>query len=253
MTVLVAKRTGYRQITLSRPDRLNALTAEMGRALLAALGEAEADPECRAILMTGAGRGFCAGQDLVEIGTDIKGLLAGYNAVIRKLRALEMPVICAVNGVAAGAGANLALACDIVLAAKSASFIEAFAKIGLIPDVGGSWFLPRLVGAARARGMAMLAEPLPAERAEQWGLIWQAVDDDKLMEAAEALAVKLAAGPTIGLSLAKRALDAAESNTLDRQLDLERDLQGEAARMPDYAEGLRAFLEKRPPAFTGKR
>jgi 2-(1,2-epoxy-1,2-dihydrophenyl)acetyl-CoA isomerase len=253
MTILVEKRAGYRQITLNRPDRLNALTAEMGTTLLAALNEAEADPECRAILLTGAGRGFCAGQDLVEVGADIKGLLDGYNAVIRKLRALEMPVVCAVNGVAAGAGANLALACDIVLAAKSASFIEAFARIGLIPDVGGTWFLPRLVGAARARALAMLAEPLPAERAAEWGLIWQAVDDDGLIDAAHALAAQLAQGPTVGLALAKRALDAAESNMLDQQLDLERDLQGEAARTPDYAEGVRAFLEKRPPVFTGKR
>jgi 2-(1,2-epoxy-1,2-dihydrophenyl)acetyl-CoA isomerase len=253
MTILVEKHAGYRQITLNRPDRLNALTAEMGTTLLAALSEAEADPECRAILLTGAGRGFCAGQDLVEVGDDIKGLLDGYNAVIRKLRALEMPVVCAVNGVAAGAGANLALACDIVLAAKSASFVQAFARIGLIPDVGGTWFLPRLVGAARARALAMLAEPLPAERAEAWGLIWQAIDDDTLMDAAQALAARLAQGPTVGLALMKRALDAAESNTLDQQLDLERDLQGEAARTPDYAEGVRAFLERRPAKFTGRR
>jgi 2-(1,2-epoxy-1,2-dihydrophenyl)acetyl-CoA isomerase len=253
MTILVEKHAGYRQITLNRPDRLNALTAEMGTTLAAALSEAEADPECRAILLTGAGRGFCAGQDLVEVGADIKGLLDGYNAVIRKLRALEMPVVCAVNGVAAGAGANLALACDIVLAAKSASFVQAFARIGLIPDVGGTWFLPRLVGAARARALAMLAEPLPAERAEAWGLIWQAIDDDTLMDAAQALAARLAQGPTVGLALMKRALDAAESNTLNQQLDLERDLQGEAARTPDYAEGVRAFLERRPAKFTGRR
>jgi 2-(1,2-epoxy-1,2-dihydrophenyl)acetyl-CoA isomerase len=253
MTILVEKHAGYRQITLNRPDRLNALTAEMGTTLAAALSEAEADPECRAILLTGAGRGFCAGQDLVEVGADIKGLLDGYNAVIRKLRALEMPVVCAVNGVAAGAGANLALACDIVLAAKSASFVQAFARIGLIPDVGGTWFLPRLVGAARARALAMLAEPLPAERAEAWGLIWQAIDDDTLMDAAQALAARLAQGPTVGLALMKRALDAAESNTLNQQLDLERDLQGEAARTPDYAEGVRAFLERRPAKFTRRR
>ena len=259
MTILVEKRAGYRLITLNRPDRLNALTAAMGDALLTALNEAEADPECRAILLTGAGRGFCAGQDLTEVTPtadgppELKPLLDGYNAVIRKLRALEIPIICAVNGVAAGAGANLALACDIVLAAKSASFIEAFARIGLIPDVGGTWFLPRLVGAARARGMAMLAESLPAERAAEWGLIWQAVDDEKLMDAAQALTVRLAEGPTIGLALMKRALDAAESNDLETQLDLERDLQDEAARTPDYAEGVRAFLEKRPAVFSGKR
>ena len=259
MTIRVEKRAGYRLLTLNRPDRLNALTAAMGDALLAALQDAEGDPECRAILLTGAGRGFCAGQDLTEVTPgeagppDLKPLLDGYNAVIRKLRALEMPVVCAVNGIAAGAGANLALACDIVVAAKSASFLQAFARIGLIPDVGGTWFLPRLVGAARARGLALLAEPLPAERAAEWGLIWQAIDDDKVMDTAQALAARLAQGPTIGLALAKRALDAAETNPLDRQLDLERVLQNEAARTPDYAEGVRAFLEKRPANFTGRR
>jgi 2-(1,2-epoxy-1,2-dihydrophenyl)acetyl-CoA isomerase len=259
MSILVEQRPGYRQITLNRPDRLNALTAVVGEALLAALEEAERDPDCSAILLTGAGRGFCAGQDLTEVmpteagPPDLGPLLDGYNAVIRKLHALPMPVICAVNGVAAGAGANLALACDIVLAAKSASFIQAFGKIGLIPDVGGTWALPRLIGAARARGLAILAEPLPAERAAEWGLIWQAVDDDQLMTEAQMLAERLAAQATIGIALTKQALDLAESNTLDVQLDLERELQREAARTPDYAEGVRAFLEKRAPAFTGKR
>ena len=259
MTILVEKHPGYRQIILNRPDRLNALNTAMGEALIGALAEAEADPECRAILLTGAGRGFCAGQDLADVAVkdgelpDLKGLLDHYNGLIRKLRSLEMPVVCAVNGVAAGAGANLALACDIVLAAKSASFIQAFARIGLIPDCGGTWFLPRLVGTARARALAILAEPLPAGRAAEWGLIWQAVDDDKLMAAAHSLAARLAKQATIGIALAKRALDAAEANTLDAQLDLERDLQDEAAHTPDYAEGVRAFLEKRPPAFSGRR
>lgn len=203
----------------------------------------------RVLRRAGPDRGHADRRRAAEFGP----LLDGYNAVIRKLRALPMPVVGAVNGVAAGAGANLALACDIVLAAKSASFIQAFAKIGLIPDVGGSWALPRLVGAARARALAILAEPLPAARAAEWGLIWQAVDDGRLMSEAQKLAARLAAQATIGIALTKRALDAAETNTLDAQLDLERELQSEAARTPDYAEGVRAFLEKRPPVFTGRR
>jgi len=259
MTVLVEKHTGYRQISLNRPDRLNALNAEMHGALLAALSEAEADPECRALLVTGAGRAFCAGQDLADVAVkddgppDLKAILDRYNALVRKLRGLPIPVVCAVNGVAAGAGANLALACDIVLAAKSASFIQAFSRIGLIPDCGGTWFLPRLIGAARARALAILAEPLPAERAAEWGLIWRAIDDGHLMGEAHALASRLASQATIGIALAKRAFDAAETNTLDAQLDLERDLQDEAGHTPDYAEGVRAFIEKRAPNFTGKR
>jgi 2-(1,2-epoxy-1,2-dihydrophenyl)acetyl-CoA isomerase len=257
MTILVETRPGYRVITLNRPERLNALTVEMADALLGALDEAQGDPECRAVLLTGAGRAFCAGQDLAAIdgasSSDIGRLIDKYNRVIARLRGLPIPVICAVNGVAAGAGANLALACDIVLAANSASFVQAFAKIGLIPDCGGTWFLPRLVGAARARALAMLAEPLPAEKAAEWGMIWQAVDDDKLMDEAHSLTARLAAGPGVALGLIKQALDASETNDLKRQLKLERNLQAEAAANPDFAEGVSAFLEKRPPAFRGGR
>ncbi|HVC57036.1 MAG TPA: 2-(1,2-epoxy-1,2-dihydrophenyl)acetyl-CoA isomerase PaaG [Stellaceae bacterium] len=257
MPILVETRPGYRQITLNRPERLNALTVEMADALLAALAAAEADASCRALLLTGAGRGFCAGQDLTAIvdmpATEIGQLLDHYNPLIRRLRALPMPVVCAVNGVAAGAGANLALACDIVLAAHSASFVQAFARIGLIPDCGGTWFLPRLVGGARARALAMLAEPLPAATAAEWGLIWQAVPDERLLTEAQALAARLAAAATVGLALTKRALDAAATNDLDDQLDLERDLQAEAGASPDHAEGVRAFLDKRPAVFRGRR
>jgi 2-(1,2-epoxy-1,2-dihydrophenyl)acetyl-CoA isomerase len=255
MTILVEKHVGYRQITLNRPDRLNALTVEMGSALQAALEEAEADETCRALLLTGAGRGFCAGQDLSALAadTDLAKLLDHYDPVIRKLRNLRLPVVCAVNGVAAGAGANLALACDIVIAARSASFVQAFARIGLIPDCGGTWFLPRLVGSARARGLAMLAEPIAAATAADWGMIWQAVDDDKLMDEAHRLTARLAAQATQAMALIKRALDAAQENDLDRQLDLEATLQAEAGQTPDFSEGVRAFLEKRPPVFTGRR
>ncbi len=175
-----------------------------------------------------------------------------YNPLLRLIRSLEKPVICAVNGVAAGAGANIAFACDITLAARSARFIQAFAKIGLVPDSGGTWSLPRLIGEARAKALALTAEPLGAERAADWGLIWRAVDDESLMDEARALATSLAAGPTLGLGMTKRAIQAAATNTLDEQLDLERDLQRAAGRSADYAEGVSAFLEKRKPVFSGQ-
>ena len=259
--VLVDMRPGYRVITLNRPQRLNAFTEAMHAALAAALGKAERDPDCRALLLTGQGRAFCAGQDLAdrlakpgEPAPILGGTLERhYNPLIRRIRALPFPVIAAVNGVAAGAGANIALACDIVLAARSARFVQSFAKIGLIPDSGGTWNLPRLVGPARARGLALLGEPLPADKAEEWGLIWKAVDDGALMGEADKLCTHFAAAPTFGLSLIKRALDAAWSNDLSAQLDLERDLQREASLHPDYAEGVRAFMEKRAPAFGGQR
>src|SRR5438046_790073 len=257
MTILVESFAGYRRITLNRPERLNALTVEMAAALAAALDDAVADKTCRAILLTGAGRGFCAGQDLTEIigasPADLDRLLAHYHPLVLRLRASPIPIVCAVNGVAAGAGANLALACDIVLAARSASFVQAFARIGLIPDCGGTWFLPRLIGNARARALAMLAEPLPAATAAEWGLIWRMVEDDRLMDEAQALAARLASQASTALALTKRALDASGSNTLDRQLDLEGEWQLEAGSSPDHAEGVRGFLDKRAPVFGQTR
>lgn len=259
-SVLVDTRPGYRVLTLNRPERLNAFSDGMHRALATALTDAESDSSCRALLLTGAGRAFCSGQDLSDrLPKDGKMPILGvtleqfYNPLVRKLRTLPFPVVAAVHGVAAGAGASVALACDIVLAARSAKFIQSFAKIGLVPDAGGTWTLPRLVGRARARGLALLAEPLPAETAERWGLIWKAVDDDKLIAEAEALCARLATAPTAGLALIKRALDASESNDFDAQLALEASLQREAGMTPDFAEGVRAFMEKRPPVFTGRK
>ena len=258
-SILVERRTGYRVVTLNRPDRLNAFNDAMHAELRRAIEEIEADENCRAILITGAGRGFCAGQDLndrlVRPGEKLPpstSLSQYYNPLVRKLRALPFPVVAAVNGVAAGAGCNIALACDIVLAGRSASFIQSFARIGLIPDSGGTWVLPRLVGDARARGLALLAEPLPADKAEQWGLIWKCVDDASLSAEAQKLCEHFASAPTQGLALIKRALNASAMNTLDAQLDLERDLQAAAREMPDYVEGVRAFMEKRKPKFTGR-
>ena len=259
--VLVEKRDGYRILTLNRPDKLNSFNAELHLALRAAMDAAEADKSCRAIILTGAGRGFCAGQDLSDRMVTIKAGEAPnlqdtiglyYNPLIRRIRAYPMPVICAVNGVAAGAGANIALACDIVVAARSAKFLQAFAKIGLMPDAGGTWSLPRLAGPARARGMAMLAEPITAETAEAWGMIWKVTDDAALMADAEAMGTKFATAPTNALAAIKRALDAAETNTLDQQLDLERDMQQSLATGPDYAEGVSAFFAKRAPKFKGR-
>lgn len=257
-TILASFAGGVLTLTLNRPDKLNSFNEDMHLALRAGFERAHADDSIRAVLLTGAGRGFCAGQDLGDRDPSLGAPDLGYtietfyNPLLRLIRSLEKPVICAVNGVAAGAGANIAFACDIVLAARSARFIQAFAKIGLVPDSGGTWSLPRLIGEARAKALALTAEPLGAETAADWGLIWRAVDDDKLMEEAAALAQRLADGPTKGLGTTKRAIQAAATNTLDQQLDLERDLQREAGHSADYAEGVAAFLAKRKPEFKGQ-
>src|SRR5580692_199063 len=252
---------GVLTLTLNRPERLNALNAALIEGLSTALERARTDPECRAVLITGAGRGFCAGADLAnrafapgDVRPDLgQALEQGLNPIIRAIRNLPKPVVAAVNGPAAGAGANIGLACDIVLAAKSAQFLQAFARIGLIPDAGGTFVLPRLVGDARARGLMMLAEPVGAERAEAIGMIYRAVDDQDLMGEAHTVAERLAAGSTHALGLMKRALAASPTNGLDAQLDLERDLQREAGRSDDYLEGVRAFLDKRPVNFQRKQ
>ena len=258
--ILVEARAGYRVITLHRPDRLNAFNEAMHVALRAALDDAQADESCRALMITGSGRSFCAGQDLSDRlakpgETVVLGATqeAYYNPLVRQLRALPFPVVAAVNGVAAGAGCNLALACDIVIAGRSAKFVQSFARIGLVPDTGGTWLLPRLVGDARARGLALLAQDLEADKAASWGLIWKCVDDNVLMFEAGRICEHFAMAPTQGLALIKRALDASAGNTLDAQLDLERDLQRAASLTPDYAEGVRAFMEKRKPNFTGRK
>jgi len=258
-SILTHFEAGVLRITLNRPDKLNAFNASMSESFLAAFTQAKENDEIRAVLLTGSGRAFSAGQDLgdrdprkrtepPDLGHTIETY---YNPVLRLMRSLEKPIICAVNGVAAGAGANLAFACDIVLAARSAKFIQAFSKIGLIPDSGGTWTLTKLLGEARAKALMLTAAPLTADQAQTWGLIWQVHHDEKLMAEATALAKQMAAGPTHGLGLIKRAVHAASTQDFDAQLDLERDLQREAGRTDDYAEGVIAFLEKRPPVFGG--
>jgi len=258
--ILYENANGIARITLNRPDRLNSFTAQMHAELRDALARLREEGTARVLLLTGAGRGFCAGQDLsdrkvqpgsapVDLGASIE---ENYKPLVLGLRALPMPVVCAVNGVAAGAGANLALACDIVIAAKSAAFIQAFCKIGLVPDSGGTFFLPRLVGTARAMGLALLGEKLTAEDAAAWGLIWKCVDDDQFAASVDALLNDLAKAPTAGLAAIKRAIHASADNTLEQQLALERETQRTLGFGADYREGVAAFLEKRPPSFTGR-
>jgi len=250
---------GVALLTLNRPDRLNSFTRAMHLEVRNALARVQADTSVRVLVLTGAGRGFCAGQDLadravdpgapsVDLGASVEEF---YAPLVLTLKNLPMPVICAVNGVAAGAGANLALACDIVLAAKSATFIEAFSKLGLIPDTGGTWHLPRLIGPARAMGLAMLGEKLGAEKAEAWGLIWRCVPDEALMDEALAMAEHFASAPTKGLAFTKRAFQASYGNSLEDQLQLEADMMRELGNSDDYREGVAAFLAKRTPHFKG--
>ena len=254
---------GVATLTLNRPDKLNSFTGAMMLELFGALGSVAQDEAVRAVVLTGAGRAFCAGQDLsdpamspkpgssapADIGDVVETF---YSPLVRRLRAMPKPVVCAVNGVAAGAGANIALACDIVIAVQTASFIQPFCKLGLVPDAGGTWLLPQLVGRARAVGLALLGDKLTAEQAAQWGLIWKCVAAADFEAEVNAIAKTLAVGPTLGYVRTRQAIDAAATSTLDAQLDMEAAMQRELGNSQDYAEGVKAFIGKRSPVFIGK-
>ncbi len=260
-TIITVNNNSWVEIILNRPEKLNSFNDEMHVALRASLTAAANDPDIRAILLTGSGRGFCAGQDLEgrdprKMGgpPDLAHTLETlYNPLVRLIRTMEKPVICAMNGVAAGAGANIALACDIVLANDAAKFIQSFANVGLIPDAGGTWSLTHLIGPARAKGLALTGQPITAKTAQEWGLIWKTVAGDELMNEARVLATKMAGGPTLGFALTKQAINAASTNSFDEQLELEAKLQQVCGRSADYKEGVSAFLEKRTPKFTGRK
>ena len=258
-SILFTLEGGVARLTLNRPDKLNSFNVRMHEEVREALG-ALAGSAARVLVLTGAGRGFCAGQDLgdravapaaegVDLGDSIERY---YKPLVLALRALPMPVIAAVNGVAAGAGANIALACDLVIAARSASFVQAFSRLGLVPDSGGTWSLPRLVGNARALGLTLLGQKLSAQQAADWGMIWQCVDDAELTATVDALAQQFAVAPTRGLAATKEAIYGSWRRTLEDQLTVERDLQRELGRSADYAEGVAAFIEKRSPSFRGR-
>jgi 2-(1,2-epoxy-1,2-dihydrophenyl)acetyl-CoA isomerase len=256
--IKVEVKDGVQVITLNRPDVLNSFHLPMAREVQDALGVAAADDAIRTVLLTGEGRGFCAGQDLAAVSVDDprddlgETVRAQYNPIIRAIRRLEKPVLCAVNGVAAGAGANIAFACDIVFASTEASFIQSFCRIGLIPDSGGTFFLPRLVGLARASGMALLGGKLSAAQAKDWGLVWETCEPAALTPRALEVAKSLATQPTRGFGLTKQAFNESLMNDLDAQLDLEADLQAAAGATEDFVEGVTAFRAKRSPIFRGR-
>lgn len=259
-TIIFTCADGIARITLNRPTRLNSFTKSMHAEVRSALDIIERDERLRVVVLTGAGRGFCAGQDLADrqpvsdgkppdLGTSLE---RDYNPLIRRLVNLPIPVICGVNGVAAGAGVSLALAGDIVVASRTAKFVLSFSKLGLVPDSGGSWILPKLVGQSRALGLALTGEPITAEQAEQWGLIWTSVEPDLFTEKLEELVTQFASGATRGLGATKKLIRSASQHSLDQQLDLERDIMRSLGQSSDYQEGVAAFTQKRPPRFEGR-